>query len=84
MVPGVTEDGYSVEFFHLTGNTAGVATRPASAMVCETPDYGTIPLGTSPHRARPPPKEPEPRASRINFGEAPTRRLTESDSSTSS
>jgi hypothetical protein len=31
-VPGVSEDGYSVEFFDMTGNTVGVVTLPASAL----------------------------------------------------
>lgn len=30
--PGVPEDGYSVEFFDMTGNTVTVATLPASAL----------------------------------------------------
>jgi hypothetical protein len=29
-VPGVSEEGYSVEFFDMTGNTVAVATLPAS------------------------------------------------------
>jgi hypothetical protein len=29
-VPGVPEEGYSVEFFDMTGNTVAVATLPAS------------------------------------------------------
>jgi uncharacterized protein DUF4926 len=32
VVPGVTEDGYSVEFFDMTGNTVAVATLPANAL----------------------------------------------------
>jgi hypothetical protein len=30
--PDVPEDGYSVEFFDMTGNTVAVATLPASAL----------------------------------------------------
>ena len=30
--PGVTEEGYSVEFFDMTGNTVTVVTLPASAL----------------------------------------------------
>ena len=36
-VPGVTEEGYSVEFFDMTGNTVGVVTLPASALRLPTP-----------------------------------------------
>jgi hypothetical protein len=36
-VPGVPEDGYSVEFFDMTGNTVTVATLPASALRLPTP-----------------------------------------------
>ena len=36
-VPGVGEDGYSVEFFDMTGNTVGVATLPATALRMPTP-----------------------------------------------
>ena len=32
VVPGVGEEGYSVEFFDMTGNTVGVVTVPASAL----------------------------------------------------
>jgi hypothetical protein len=32
VVPGVTEEGYSVECFDMTGNTVAVATLPASAL----------------------------------------------------
>ena len=32
IVPGVAEEGYSVEFFDMTGNTVGVATLPATAL----------------------------------------------------
>ena len=31
VVPGVSEEGYSVEFFDMTGNTVGVVTVSASA-----------------------------------------------------
>ena len=34
---GVDEDGYSVEFFDMTGNTVAVATLPASAVRVPTP-----------------------------------------------
>ena len=37
IVPGVTEEGYSVEFFDMTGNTVGVATLPATALRMPTP-----------------------------------------------
>ena len=36
-VPGVSEEGYSVEFFDMTGNTVGVITLPASALRLPTP-----------------------------------------------
>jgi hypothetical protein len=32
VVPGVSEEGYSVEFFDMAGNTVAVATLPASAL----------------------------------------------------
>ena len=32
VVPGASEEGYSVEFFDMTGNTVGVVTAPASAL----------------------------------------------------
>lgn len=32
IVPGVAEEGYSVEFFDMTGNTVAVVTVPASAL----------------------------------------------------
>ena len=32
VVPGVAEEGYSVEFFDMTGNTVAVITVPASAL----------------------------------------------------
>ena len=31
-VPGISEEGYSIEFFDMTGNTVGVVTLPASAL----------------------------------------------------
>ena len=37
IVPGVAEEGYSVEFFDMTGNTVGVVTVPASALRGPTP-----------------------------------------------
>ncbi len=37
IVPGVAEEGYSVEFFDMTGNTVGVVTLPASALRVPTP-----------------------------------------------
>jgi len=36
-VPGLAEDGYSVEFFDMTGNTVAVVTLPASALRVPTP-----------------------------------------------
>lgn len=36
-VPGVAEEGYSVEFFDMTGNTVAVITVPASALRQPTP-----------------------------------------------
>ena len=36
-VPGVSEEGYSVEFFDMTGNTVAVVTVPASALRLPTP-----------------------------------------------
>ena len=36
-VPGVSEDGYSVEFLDMTGNTVAVVTLPASALRLPTP-----------------------------------------------
>jgi hypothetical protein len=36
-VPGVPEEGYSVEFLDMTGNTVAVATLPASALRLPTP-----------------------------------------------
>ena len=32
VVAGISEDGYSVEFFDMTGNTVGVVALPASAL----------------------------------------------------
>jgi hypothetical protein len=37
LVAGVAEDGYSVEFFDMTGNMVAVATLPASALRLPTP-----------------------------------------------
>ena len=37
VVPAVTEDGYSVEFFDMTGNTVAVVTLPASSLRVPTP-----------------------------------------------
>ena len=37
VVPGVTEEGYSVEFFDMTGNTVAVVILPASALRQPTP-----------------------------------------------
>jgi hypothetical protein len=37
VVPGVAEEGYSVEFFDMTGNTVAVVTLPASAVRLPTP-----------------------------------------------
>ena len=37
VVPGVSEDGYSVQFFDMTGNTVAVVTLPASALRLPTP-----------------------------------------------
>ena len=37
VVAGVTEDGYSVEFFDMTGSTVGVVTLPASTLRIPTP-----------------------------------------------
>jgi hypothetical protein len=36
-VPGVSEEGFSVEFFDMTGNTVAVVTLPASALRVPTP-----------------------------------------------
>jgi len=35
--PGMTEEGYSVEFFDMTGNTVAVVTVPASVLRVPTP-----------------------------------------------
>src|SRR5437773_4472085 len=37
VVPGVSEEGYSVEFFDMTGNTVAVVTVAASALRLPTP-----------------------------------------------
>lgn len=37
VVPGVAEEGYSVEFFDMTGNTVAVVTVPVSALRLPTP-----------------------------------------------
>jgi len=37
IVAGVPEEGYSVEFFDMTGNTVAVVTVPASALRLPTP-----------------------------------------------
>ena len=37
VVPGVADEGYSVEFFDMTGNTVAVVTVPASALRLPTP-----------------------------------------------
>ena len=37
VVPGVPEEGYSVEFFDMTGNTVAVVTVSASALRLPTP-----------------------------------------------
>ena len=37
VVPSVTEEGYSVEFFDMTGNTFGVVVLPESALRLPTP-----------------------------------------------
>jgi hypothetical protein len=36
-VPGESEDGYTVEFFDMTGNTVAVVTLPASGLRLPTP-----------------------------------------------
>ena len=36
-VSGVTDEGYSVEFFDMTGNTVAVVTLPAIALRLPTP-----------------------------------------------
>jgi hypothetical protein len=37
VVPGVPEEGYSVEFFDMTGNTVAVITLPERALRLPTP-----------------------------------------------
>ena len=37
VVPGVSEEGYSVEFFDMTGRTVAVVTVPASSLREPTP-----------------------------------------------
>jgi hypothetical protein len=37
VVPGGADEGYSVEFFDMTGNTVAVVTVPASAVRLPTP-----------------------------------------------
>jgi hypothetical protein len=37
VVPGVAHEGYSVEFFDMTGSTVAVVTIPASALRLPTP-----------------------------------------------
>jgi hypothetical protein len=37
VVPGVLEQGYSVEFFDMTGNTVAIVTVPSSALRPPTP-----------------------------------------------
>ena len=37
VVPEVSEEGYSVEFFDMTGNTVAVITLPSSAFRLPTP-----------------------------------------------
>ena len=37
VVAGVAEEGYSIEFFDMTGNTVTVVTLPASALRLPTP-----------------------------------------------
>jgi hypothetical protein len=36
-VPEVTEEGYSVEFFDMTGNTVAIVTLPGSVLRMPTP-----------------------------------------------
>jgi hypothetical protein len=36
-MPGTAEEGYSVEFFDMTGNTVAVVTVPAGALRLPTP-----------------------------------------------
>lgn len=37
VVSGVAEEGYSIEFFDMTGNTVAVVTLPASSLRVPTP-----------------------------------------------
>ena len=37
VVPGVADEGYSVEFFDMTGRTVAVVTVPATALRLPTP-----------------------------------------------
>ncbi len=37
VVPGMTEEGYSVEFFDMTGNTVAVVALPEPALRLPTP-----------------------------------------------
>jgi hypothetical protein len=37
VIPGGSEEGYSLEFFDMTGNTVAVVTLPASAVRLPTP-----------------------------------------------
>jgi hypothetical protein len=37
VVPGVAEEGYSVEFFDMTGNTVDAVALPSSALRVPTP-----------------------------------------------
>ena len=37
VVPGAGDEGYSIEFFDMTGNTVAVATLPAGALRLPTP-----------------------------------------------
>lgn len=37
IVPGLAEEGYSVEFFDMTGNTVAVVTLPVSSLRLPTP-----------------------------------------------
>jgi Domain of unknown function (DUF4926) len=37
VVPDVAEEGYSIEFFDMTGNTVAVVTLPASALRVPSP-----------------------------------------------
>jgi uncharacterized protein DUF4926 len=49
-VPGVSERGYSVEFFDMTGRTVAVVTLPATQLREPTPaDRPTVRVMTSSH-----------------------------------